>query len=65
MQVCALSISFRVELEALWLITAQIVTSSPGTTAIFCHYVFTSFQSFIPDPAFCESREASETEAFL
>ena len=31
--------------SALWLITAQTVTSSPGTTAIFCHHVFTTFQS--------------------
>ena len=31
----------------------------------FCHHVFTSLQSLILEPGFCDSGEAWETEAFL
>ena len=49
---------------AIWLIYCLNCCQFFWPNCHFCHYMFTSFQSLILEPGFCDSGEAWETTAF-
>ena len=55
--------------KLLPILLVLLVPWSPGPTkrswSSFCHHMFTSFQSLILEPGFCDSGEAWDTTAFL
>ena len=52
-------------MTAIWLIYCLNCYQFSWPNCYFCHYMFTSVQSFILEPGFCDSGEAWETTAFL